>query len=119
MLKKYSILLVLSFSYLIHLFFKYGKYNVPTFFSNYFADVLCSPLLLSFSLLLLRRVKKENTLWLNTNQIIFTLICTSILFEFILPKYNSRYTSDFFDIFAYSFGSFFFYVFQKKICPIS
>ena len=119
MFRKYSILLILSFSYLVHLFFKYGQYNVPWFFSNYFADVLCLPLLLSFSLLLLRHFKKENTLWLNTNQIIFTLIYTSILFEFVLPKYSDRYTSDFFDFFAYSFGTFFFYIFQKKICPIS
>ncbi len=118
MFKKYSILLTMSFSYLIHLFFKYMHYNVYRLFSNYFADILCLPLLLSFSLLLLRYLKKENNLWLNLRQIIFTLIYTSILFEFILPKYNNRYTSDFFDLFAYSFGALFFYIFQKKICPI-
>ena len=118
MLKKYFVLLVMSFSYLIHLLFRYMHYSVYRFFSNYFADILCLPLLLSFSLLLLRYLKKENNLWLNLRQIIFALIYTSILFEFIIPIYSSRYTSDFFDILAYSLGAFFFYIFQKKICPI-
>lgn len=117
MTKKYFILLLISVFYLIHLFLKFSQNAVPQWFSNYFADVLCLPILLSFALLVLRYLKKNQFLWLNSQQIIFAFFYTSILFECILPKYNTRYTSDLFDVVAYGIGAVCFYFFQEKICP--
>ena len=118
MIKKYSLLFSISIFYVIHLSLKFSQYAVPRWFSNYFADVLCLPILLSYTLLLLRYLKKNQFLYLNYQQILFTFFYTSILFEFILPKFSKRYTSDFFDVLAYAMGAVFFYFFQQKICPI-
>ena len=117
MIKKYFILFLICVFYLIHLFLKFSQSAVPKWFSNYFADLLCLPILLSFALLVLRYLKKNQFLWLNYQQIIFAFFYTSILFEFILPKYNTSYTSDLFDVLAYGMGAVCFYFFQEKICP--
>ncbi len=112
---KYKFLLPITFLYLTHLLVKFSQYPVNEWISNYFADVLCLPILLSYILLLMRYFKKEPLLWLNIHQIIFLFVYVSLLFEFILPKYSKRYTSDFYDVMAYAVGAIFFCFFQKKL----
>ena len=44
---------------------------------------------------------------------VFTLIYVSILFEWVLPKINAKYTADYYDIIMYIVGLLVFYFIQN------
>jgi hypothetical protein len=112
-MKRYYFLFFISLFYLIHLAFKFTQVPVPQWFSSYFADVLCLPIIFSYVLLLMRYVKKTPNLCLTIPMIIVGVMITSILFEYILPSFSKKYTADIGDVFAYIGGAIIFYFYQK------
>jgi len=97
---------------MFHLICKFGKIETPTWFSSYFADLLCMPLLLSYSVIMIRKIKKTPSLILNKKMILFAFIYVSIVFEIILPEISTKFTRDYLDILMYFIGSIVFYLFQ-------
>jgi FtsH-binding integral membrane protein len=94
--------------------FKFSQITVPQWFSSYFADALCLPLMLSYLLLWIRRVKKIPTFKLTPTMVFTAWLMVSLVFEWFAPSYSKRYTADVMDVVVYAFGGMFFYIFQRK-----
>lgn len=87
---------------------------LPDFVSGFLPDFLCLPLMLWVILLLIRLIKKDKELMLTPAMIIVAVVAFSVLFEWVLPQRNSIYTSDVWDVVAYSFGGIAYYFIQKR-----
>jgi hypothetical protein len=79
---------------------------LPSFFSHYFEDLLAMPIFLKTALLFIQNFQKkwrEHTILKRDILIITTL--TGIYFEWILPRFDERFTNDPLDFIAYAIGS--------------
>lgn len=100
--------------YSISLWDKFFQLNFPQFFKNYLADFLCLPIVLTFTLFLIRKLKKQETIQLSILKIGVAFAYVSIFFEGFLPFISSNYTADYWDVLAYFLGATYFYIIQKK-----
>ena len=116
-MRRYPLLSLLLASYFVHLALKFSQVPVPMFFSHYFADLLCMPLLLSVAVLVMRWVKADAGLHLSRAMILVATLYVSLVFECVLPLFFQRYTADFWDVVMYGVGGGLFWVFQKRWLP--
>lgn len=116
-MKRYLFLCFLLVLYVVHLVLKFGRVPVPTFFSHYFADLLCMPLLLSGAVLFMRWLRADAGLYLNGAMILVASLYVSLVFEYVLPLFFQRYTADVWDVVMYGVGGGLFGVFQKRLVP--
>lgn len=117
MMRRYSLLRFLLALYVVHLVLKFGRVSVPPFFSHYFADLLCMPLLLSSTVLFMRWLKGDAGLYLSGAMILVASLYVSLVFECLLPLLFERYTADVWDVVMYGVGGGLFFVFQKRLLP--
>lgn len=86
------------------------------FWNNYGDDLIAVPFIASIVLITENRlVYKNNNRMHNFYQLLFIFFVLSILFEFILPRYDSKYTTDYWDIFCYLFGLIVYYLMKRGI----
>ena len=104
---------LLTITYIIHLDLKFSQVTVPQWFSSYFADALCLPLMLSYNLLWIRRVKKTPTFQLSPAMVFAAWLMVSVTFEWILPSYASHYTADRVDVLVYAMGGLCYWFFLR------
>jgi hypothetical protein len=97
--------------YSIHFIAKSNEVLLFGDFSFYIGDLLCIPLVLGLTLILMQIIYSTNQIRVSTSQIIITVIIFSLMFEWVLPKYLFIGTSDPKDIFMYVIGGFMFYYF--------
>lgn len=116
-MKRYPFLCFLLVLYVVHLVLKFGRVLVPAFFSHYFADLLCMPLLLSGAVLFMRWVRADAGLYLSGAMILVATLYVSLVFEYVLPLFFQRYTADVWDVVMYGVGGGLFHVFQKRLLP--
>lgn len=116
-MRRYTLLFLLLALYVVHLVLKFGRVPVPLFFSQYFADLLCMPLLLSFTALFMRWFRAEEDLYLSGAMILVATLYVSLIFEYVLPLLFERYTADAWDVVMYGVGGGLFFVFQKWWLP--
>ncbi len=116
-MRRYPLLSSLLVLYAVHLVLKFGRVPVPMFFSHYFADLLCMPLLLSVAVLVMRWVRADAGLHLSGAMILVATLYVSLVFECVLPLFFQRYTADVWDVLMYGVGGGLFYVFQKHWLP--
>lgn len=104
-------------SALIYLSTKALKFSVgiPGWVDAYLTDVLCLPLILSLSLILLRWIFQRAEMLLTVPMIVFAWVVTSVLFEVVLPLKSDVYVADTMDVVAYGIGALIFFFLQKKI----
>ena len=117
MMRRYPFLSLLSVLYAVHLVLKFGRVPVPMFFSHYFADLLCMPLLLCLAVLVMRWVRADTGLYLSSTMILVATLYVSLVFECVLPLFFQRYTADVWDVVMYGVGGGLFCVFQKRLLP--
>ena len=117
MMRRYSFLSLLWVLYAVHLILKFGQVPVPMFFSHYFADLLCMPLLLSIAAFFMRWVRADAGLYLSGAMILVASLYVSLVFECVLPLFFQRYTADVWDVVMYGVGGGLFYFFQKRLLP--
>lgn len=110
----HPVFIVLMTLYLLHLVLKANQLYQPALISSYFADLICVPFVMSLSLVLLRLLKQDDNLQLSIAKIVFFVVYVSLVFEWLLPMYSDRYTSDVGDVVAYAIGAILYYLFQKK-----
>lgn len=116
-MKRYPFLVFLLVLYVVHLVLKFGRVPVPVFFSHYFADLLCMPLLLSGAALFMRWLRADAGLYLSGAMILVATLYVSLVFECVLPPFFQRYTTDVWDVVMYGVGGGLFYFFQKRWLP--
>lgn len=88
--------------------------KTPSFINNFTNDLICLPLVLTICLFVVRLIKKDSNIVLNTYEIVSVFLLYSILFEVVFPVLYLRYTSDIWDVFMYFIGSIIFYIFWNK-----
>lgn len=117
-MRRYPLLCLLLALYVVHLVLKFGRVPVPPFFSHYFADLLCMPLLLSSVALFMRWLRADVGLYLSGGMILVGTLYVSLVFECVLPLFFQRYTADVWDVVMYGVGGGLFGFFQKHFLPI-
>lgn len=70
---------------------------------SYLSDILSVPVIAGMTTSIMQ-VWKGREFRINFGQIIFIALYISVVFEFILPKTNVRYTQDFSDVICYFSG---------------
>ena len=82
--------------------------------SDYLADLLCLPIVLSFCLFVMKKWRVvSRDFELTKAMIIATIVYFSIVFEWILPSLSNHHHGDVLDIVAYSLGALAYYFFRK------
>lgn len=117
MMRRYPLLCFLLALYVVHLVLKFGRVPVPLFFSHYFADLLCMPLLLSSAGLFMRWLRADPGSYLSGAMILVATLYVSLVFECVLPLFFERYVADVWDVMMYGVGGGLFFVFQKYFLP--
>jgi hypothetical protein len=113
-MKAKSYIIIATALYAIHLLCKFNNISVPVWFSSYFADFLCMPLLLSYTLILIRKIKKLPEFVLSWQMIVFATVYVSVVFEVVLPYFSLRFRGDWVDVGMYILGGIVYYWGQKK-----
>lgn len=88
--------------------------KLPTFVNNYVNDFLIIPIVLTICLFVLRWSRNDKNYQVSLGVIFYICVLYSVLFEVILPKYYTRYTTDVLDVILYFAGGFVFFVLQKN-----
>jgi hypothetical protein len=87
---------------------------LPKIIRFYVNDFLIIPIVLYISLFVVRKLKGKVDLQLSLLNIIYLCTLYSVIFEYWLPKFHSRYTSDFVDVGLYFLSGMVFYFLQKE-----
>ena len=88
--------------------------TLPYFINNYINDILCIPIVLKFSQIIIRYIKSDKQLQLPIVLQITVTVLYALFFEFFVPKWNVRYTADWWDVTAYFMGLFLFQILEYK-----
>lgn len=101
--------------YAVLFFMKKSQVYYPIF-SDYLADLICLPIVLTISRYVIVKITSVGSDFeLSPAKIIVATCYIAIVFEFILPNLSPNYQSDMFDIVAYFLGASGYYVFRKRI----
>lgn len=85
------------------------NFRTPVFFSSYLDDLLCMPLVLLFSRLLLQLLPEPMRVHrLPPSFILTAFLIFALYFEWLLPLRHPGFTADLLDLAAYGAGCFFF-----------
>lgn len=82
---------------------------------SYLDDLLVLPIILPFTLSLIRLIYRNKNLLLGLPLIINAIIMFTIVFELILPLYSNEYTRDYFDLLFYSLGGLMYWFYERKV----
>lgn len=94
----------------VYIMQKFGI-KLPLFVNNHLNDLLIVPINL-FAVQLLWGVLNGTTFFLRLHIVATCVLFYSIVFEYILPQFNSRYTADWWDVLCYLSGGLLFYFYQ-------
>ncbi len=86
---------------------------LPQFINHYVNDFLYLPIALFLIQSLIRLNKVHHNFEFSFSTILLLVVYNSLLFEWIFPKFHSRYTADFLDVLFYFLGGLTFYVIEK------
>jgi len=94
--------------------FQYFNFQLSQIINNYLNDFFIIPIVLFICLIVLRWTRNDKNFTLSLPIIIYVCFMYSILFEFVFPKYLTRYTSDFIDVTLYFTSGIIFFILQNK-----
>ena len=92
------------------------KLNIilPKVVQFYLNDFLIIPIVLITCLFILRRSKSDGNYQIPIWVVLYICSIYALLYEYFLPKYNSRYTADIIDVFLYFISGLIFFFLQKS-----
>ncbi len=88
---------------------------LPNWVYFYVNDFLCMPIVLSLCLATIRIIKRTESLYAPLLIVLILTTYFTLYFEWLMPKLNTRYTFDKFDIVLYYLGALLFFRFQKRL----
>lgn len=88
--------------------------KLPLFVNNHLNDLLIIPINL-FAVQLLWGVLAGTIVFLRLGIVATCVLFYSIVFEYILPQFNSRYTADWWDVLCYLSGGLLFWLYQHVV----
>jgi len=117
LLRKYYYFLFFTLFLIIYAVQKLD-YTLPYYIHNHASNLLCMPIILKTIQWVLKITFKKNIRLGFIN--IFSITCYfSWYFEYYLPKHDSRYTADLYDVFLYFIGSFVYCYLEKYFKKIN
>ena len=87
---------------------------LPKLIRFYANDFLIIPIVLYISLFVIQKLKGNDKIQLSFLNIIYLCTLYSVIFEYWLPKFHPRYTTDFIDVALYFLSGVLFYFLQKE-----
>lgn len=87
---------------------------LPNFIRFYVNDFLIIPIVLYCSLFVIQKAKGSYNQQLSFLNILYICFMYAVIFEYWLPTFHSRYTSDVIDVALYFSGGMLFYALQKR-----
>jgi hypothetical protein len=87
------------------------RYAICPFFDNYLNDLLSIPVMLFSTAVLLGLIYGQIPFNLSNKMIFLAVFATSLVFEFMLPSFSTKYTYDLLDILMYTIGAFYYKLF--------
>lgn len=81
---------------------------LPRLINNYGNDLLCMPIVLKICQYAIRYVKNNKQLIIPVKLGLTLTLFYALYFEWLLPRYNDRYTADGLDVLCYFLGLLFF-----------
>ena len=84
--------------------------KLPHFINDYYGDLICIPMVLSITQKLIRIIQQNPNFLIQKTMNITVVVYFSLMFEWILPIYSDRYTSDWIDVICYVAGGFVFFI---------
>ena len=88
--------------------------QLPKVVRFYVNDFLIIPIVLISSLFVIRKLKNDNDYKISLANVLYVSFLYAIIFEFWLPTFHNRYTSDYTDVALYFLSGFVFHILQKK-----
>ncbi len=111
-IKDYYFPVFVGMAILIYIAQQYS-FALPALLNNYVNDFLCMPIVLKICQYTVQRLKSDGNLQLPIG-LAFTLsLFYALYFELVLPKFNTRYTTDWMDVALYGFGFLFFITIER------
>ena len=97
----------------------YVKFHASnqSFSNNYLADLICMPIVFYIVGAFFKIVKINFSL--SIHKVVFGVLYFSFIFEFLLPKFSSRYTGDWIDVLMYCLGGGAYFCINKILKPFS
>ena len=95
------------------------KIQLPNIINNYVNDFLIIPIILIPSLFILQWSRGDKNYRISFWIILYICGLYSLLFEFLIPQYHSRYTADLIDVILYFAGGLVFYYLQNVTYDIN
>ena len=93
---------------------RYIHHPIP-FFNDHLTDFIAVPVMAHLALTVTRRfIVRDDTYTYPLSYLLFIALYVSVIFEGVLPRLSSRYTSDWWDVAAYFGGSLFYYFYHPK-----
>lgn len=106
--------LIALLSYFLLFWCKKAGHYLP-FFSDYAADFLTMPVVLSITLFVIRRSQADRrTYTLTARQVITAVVMYALLFEVLFPQIDASATSDPWDVVAYAAGGWVFWQWMNR-----
>ncbi|WP_306353122.1 hypothetical protein [Flavobacterium sp. '19STA2R22 D10 B1'] len=97
----------------VHLL-RHIKQPLP-FFNSYLTDCIAVPVIAHIAIIFTRKfVVKNQHYTYPLSYLLFIATYTSILFEWIMPQFSSKYTADGLDVLCYFGGALFYYFIHNK-----
>lgn len=106
--------LALSVLFIIHLVLLYANIHLRII-DNYLDDILLLPIVLGIALFIQRKwIAKSNQFVFGKIIIVAAWLYFCIMFEAVIPPFNTSFTADWLDCIAYGLGALYFYVLMNK-----
>lgn len=84
--------------------------------NGYLTDFVAVPVIAHIAIMFTRKVVLRNNYYTYPlSYLLFLAAYTSIVFEWIMPRYSSTYTSDIWDIVAYFAGALFYFFIHRPL----
>ncbi len=87
---------------------------LPRYVRFYLNDFLILPIVLYVTLFTIRKLKGDASIQLSGIHIVYMCFMYALFFEYWLPSFHPRYTSDLVDVVLYFFSGLIFYFLQKE-----
>ena len=87
--------------------------GLPRIVRFYVNDFLIVPIVLYSSLFVIQKIKRNGDIKLSLLNVLYICAMYAVLFEYWLPKFHPRYTSDIIDVGLYFLSGILFYFLQK------
>lgn len=107
----FIVFLIIGFVVYLSSYFNIWLPKIIRFYVN---DFVITPIVLTISLFVMQKLRNDKNYTIPLIVVLYLCSLYTVIFEYMLPKFHPRYTTDIVDVILYFFGGILFYYLQKK-----